>query len=690
MYDFSQSHNTFFDICGELENKSASGVAKITCSITNYSAAFIGAEYINNGTFIRITAIGVVGSDQPPVLNMGNGSTSVHFTRTQRYNSDLDTYIFQDPVFTDAEKEEIRNNITISGVSNGTSYYTYTATMTFLNPPGVSSPSAYRRFYVENFVGARNVWVEYSGWTGYFDGTGGTGVSDITEPVYPCQKVLPEYGARIFPQLTTFYKYNITPYDGSGTTIFGWLLTVAYEQYLKPFGNKAGTIWDIYLDGEDQYMDVTIVTNTSGYEENEVKYYLKVKQINGTIELENEKEIYPTETTTLGAIIDWLYDSLNKNPPALGVYEGNIHLTFTTTIDGEKGDSFEFILPQTLPDSPDDININKEDALQDVSELFIHFGLYQEEDFEDPDEESDEIEDSTGYSTAGLLTRTYALNKNRINQLGGHLWSDDFIKNIMLLNNSPIDNIVSCKVFPKNISGTDAEIVCGNVPMGVNGLLVSETWEGFKSVIGSIPVLGFYNSFLDYEPYTKLTIWLPFIGFKELDCNLYMNRTITVTYIIDLITGACKAVLKADNTPTDSFDGSMGIDVPLTSTNRSQVEAGYLSSFISAVSQPTPTNIASHVLESATNQFHSTHTAGASPSCAAYETRDIFLIYDRPTFQDVKEFYHTHGRMCNLSRRIGGLSGFTRTASDVDLSGIPCTSIEREMIRSILSSGFFV
>ena len=50
-----------------------------------------------------------------------------------------------------------------------------------------------------------------------------------------------------------------------------------------------------------------------------------------------------------------------------------------------------------------------------------------------------------------------------------------------------------------------------------------------------------YNSYLDYAPYTKAEIFLPFIGFCPLNINDIMGKSVDITYNIDLLSGVCTA-----------------------------------------------------------------------------------------------------------------------------------------------------
>lgn len=358
-------------------------------------------------------------------------------------------------------------------------------------------------------------------------------------------------------------------------------------------------------------------------------------------------------------------------------------------------------IPPNLPENESDFTINYYDRVDDLKIdvlLVPHLGLPPEnDDYDDSTEDSDDITESEGYNGIGLLTKQYEMTKLRCQQLGYKLWEAGFIENIKLVNNNPIENVIGLKVYPFDVSGSDEEIILGNVPMGVNGGKI-ESFNN-KVTIGSTQIEGMYNSFLDFAPFTKITIWLPFIGFKDLDTSACMYKTLTVRYIRDIITGACKADLLLDGKPWQTYDGEMGIDINLMSSNRAAVEAAFAtnaaSSVVSGISDVASGDVAGFaqdvigLIGSAQNQYHTTNSGVPSPSCAAYQTRDVFLIYDRPTYQDLKAFNRTYGRMCMLSRTIGGLTGYTVCSPLVDLSGITATSEEKEDLVKILSSGFF-
>ena len=311
----------------------------------------------------------------------------------------------------------------------------------------------------------------------------------------------------------------------------------------------------------------------------------------------------------------------------------------------------------------------------------------------DDGKDKDDKDDNTGDVSAGIgvLTSTFKMTKERLVQLGQFLWGSNIFDKFSLVNNNPIENIISCKSIPINTDGANQEIILGNVSTGVNGEKISNNFA--KQTIGSIAITEHYHNFLDYAPYTNVILYLPYIGFKELDTTLVMNKNIQVIYTVDAITGGCLAQVYVNNVRLYEFTGNVGIDIPITASNRAQVESGYIQAGVGATMSAVGGNVGSAVtslLNSATSQYHYSSTGNPSPMCVASTNRTCYVIIDRPNYQNLKAFNHTRGRKCYLSKTISTLHGFTICDSNIDLSGINATQSELEELKEILSSGFYV
>ena len=356
--------------------------------------------------------------------------------------------------------------------------------------------------------------------------------------------------------------------------------------------------------------------------------------------------------------------------------------------------------------------------------LLLGFNEWTESDEDnhddDPQDENDDDDPSDGGAdddpnptpalhTNGTLTTSYSVTYNHLKSLGAKIWNESFYSSLLKINSNPIENIISCKAIPVSIGGEEKNIVLGNVDMGITGKICNES---YSLLVGSITIKGRKSrsyDFLDYEPYTNLSIYLPFIGIKKLDTSICMGRTLKVVYNIDVITGTCRAMIYINGYVMYAFNGNCGVDIPISSMNRAQVEMGFLSSLVGvaggagiatvgmAMNNPYAaingaTNSIQSGLNMASSQYNTTTNGTSSPNIDFNINRKCYIIYDRPVLYNdllTDTFYHTNGRVSHKTRKLLQLRGYTEISPNTDLK-IKCTTDELEELRNILSSGFII
>ena len=398
--------------------------------------------------------------------------------------------------------------------------------------------------------------------------------------------------------------------------------------------------------------------------------------VKGPVTIIVQFEYFDTTTVIPKATSSYMYCELFPNETnghmygEIGFCEVGEHPTWFVKTDSGDGSTF---------------------AAHDGTEGSDEYTKDDDKGYDDNKDKDDDDDDTKVLSSGiGVLTSTFHMTKERITQLGQFLWGSSIFDEFSLINNNPIENIISCKAIPYNISGTTQEITLGNVKTGVNGEKISQNFN--KQTIGTVAVAEHYHNFLDYAPYTNVIIYLPYIGFKELDTSLVMGKTLKIEYTIDVITGGCLAQIYVGKIRLYEFTGNIGVDIPITASNRAQVESAYISAGVGVVSSAMNGNaigVADSIIGAATSQYHYSGTGNPSPSCVSSTNRTCYVVIDRPQYQPLNAFNHTRGRMCCLSKTIGNLRGYTVCDKNVDISGISATDEEKEEIVNILSSGFF-
>ena len=90
---------------------------------------------------------------------------------------------------------------------------------------------------------------------------------------------------------------------------------------------------------------------------------------------------------------------------------------------------------------------------------------------------------------------------------------------------------------------------------------------------GTVTLTEEQENVLDYSPFAKLEIYLPFIGTKELDIDVIRGKEIQLVYKVNVMSGKCLAVLQYNDIPLYQFDGTIGEDIPFA-TNTDSVDFG--------------------------------------------------------------------------------------------------------------------
>lgn len=279
---------------------------------------------------------------------------------------------------------------------------------------------------------------------------------------------------------------------------------------------------------------------------------------------------------------------------------------------------------------------------------------------------------------------------------------------------NPYQYIASCMWFPFPItaleSGTYSAVT--GVDVGwwrypVNAYKLSATNVDIGSgaiAIHAHPQAATRGDYLNYAPYTRCTVYGIF-GTTPLDLS-YFDRddnTLTMTYIIDIITGQCKVRFQSYNSAASPIryhiicekEYLCGVPIQLA-----QIATDYLGTAVAAIDATANTvqnalslNIGG-AISSAAHGIYNTLNA-SMPQLATSGTNGSMMITD-PNLLATFCYQHfkltdediTHkGRPLCESRTINTLSGYI-LCSDGEFD-ISCMDEERTAISDFLTTGFF-
>lgn len=316
---------------------------------------------------------------------------------------------------------------------------------------------------------------------------------------------------------------------------------------------------------------------------------------------------------------------------------------------------------------------------------------------------------------SGFVT-LYAPTTAQLNSLASFMWSDAFsLDSFKKLFNNPMDCILGLSIIPVNVpTGGAREITVGNIVSTISCNVVTSQFIAVDCGTLTISPTKFTGGYLDYSPYTKAYIYLPFIGIQQLNIDDIMNSTLHVVYHVDILTGALVCYVQATNRTTGgvsqpdavlyTYMGQCAESVPLSSSDFSSTMSSILSTAGAAAGlvatvatggaaapvAAAATGLAASTANTAMNMKPNISRSGAmGGSAGMMNIKYPFVIFDCPhTAIPVKQYEFT-GFPSNKIVNLSSLSGFN-VIQAINLSVAGATDQECDMIKSILTQGVII
>lgn len=312
-------------------------------------------------------------------------------------------------------------------------------------------------------------------------------------------------------------------------------------------------------------------------------------------------------------------------------------------------------------------------------------------------------------TTTGIFNRTFALNGQTINDLANYLWNADetifneVIKGLGLLGGNPIEGLIDLRLYPfeitsKTSTGTSKSIVVGRTDTKIIGIEINN----YNAILnlGSCTFFPTFGNFLDYEPFTTASLYVPYVGIVPISTADFMGQTISCKMVVDITTGSCTAIVFANDIPIIYKNGNIGVEIPMTGSNSSEYASrimGGLTSGAADVALGAASKSVGQVVSgvgsivdsalSVNNTMYNT-SGSSSPACGLWQPQNCYFIIQRPVPIVPENYGHNVGYACNYQSKISDLSGYTQTYN-VDVSSINAPESEKNAIAGILNSGFY-
>lgn len=293
----------------------------------------------------------------------------------------------------------------------------------------------------------------------------------------------------------------------------------------------------------------------------------------------------------------------------------------------------------------------------------------------------------TGFIT--LFTPTLA----QLNSLASYMWSDVFsLDTFKKLYSDPMDCILGLSIVPvQPTSGDTGPVKIGNISTDVT---MNKASSQYVSVdCGTVEVKEYWGGYLDYSPYTKCEIYLPYVGVHEISVDDIMNKSVHIVYHVDILSGACNAYVKCGDSVLYTFIGQCSSSIPISGNDWTNTINGVLSiagnigSLVASGGASAPTELPSMAQNAVNALKPNIEKSGAmSGTGGMLGIQKPYIILTRPN-QALPENQNKYtGYPSFITMNLSECSGYTEIET-IRLENMTCTDDELTEIEALLKQG---
>ena len=323
---------------------------------------------------------------------------------------------------------------------------------------------------------------------------------------------------------------------------------------------------------------------------------------------------------------------------------------------------------------------------------------------------------SAGGMNAGFVTM-YKLTPAEMWLFSQSFFTDTLLEALRDFFGNPMDIFVGLGIVPFIPEGNELWYPkIGNSVYISNHPLTRISNQYYVLDCGSIKLDEYGKNALDYAPYTKVLIWLPYIGYRQLPVDEVMGKNIHVKYYCDCLGGDCVAIISTQvmpqgmKPPVDvviaQYNGNILTQVPVASVSYDNLISNVVNSAIGGIGVMADAAAGGLDGSAVTKQINSLTSAVAgvvngmkpvmkrdgSPgsSSGLLSVQKPYIVRHIPNQSLPSNYVNVIGYPSNIGGSLGdGFSGLA-IVEDIQLNNIPAMEPEREEIKELLREGVII
>lgn len=329
-----------------------------------------------------------------------------------------------------------------------------------------------------------------------------------------------------------------------------------------------------------------------------------------------------------------------------------------------------------------------------------------------------------GVASVNWLT-VYKMTLNQVNSFGQAMLDPRGWDALKQFFNNPLEAIVNIMLIPAS-----APVAGARTPVVGRGEAAYSWPEAYPIIheefaeidCGVIMVKPYWDSAFDFDPYTRIEIFLPFLGFKQIKADDVMGSRVQVKYHVNVMTGEFTAFVSRTAASSDiygimaeqvigEYNGNMGMRVPIgrnssdaaidasmrLMSNALGITAGAalgaaLGDPMNVGASQAGSQIASATMTAVTGPKNHIERSGALGGGSGYMgNMKPFIVRSIPRQFMPKNYRMLEGYPANIGGTLGHYTGTGYQAVEtIQLDGLNAYDSEINEITSLLKGGVLV
>ena len=252
-------------------------------------------------------------------------------------------------------------------------------------------------------------------------------------------------------------------------------------------------------------------------------------------------------------------------------------------------------------------------------------------------------------------------------------------------------------ISASNVAASTIKIA--NLDTEINASYLS--WYIEDIDFGEIALTEYFQTFMDYSPYTKLSIYIPYCGIVPLNVDNFMNDKISMKCRVDILTGQFVVFISNSLGVVTTVSGNCAYQLPIRANDYNRLVTsglGLLGGIVGTAGALAMGNIPLAIGAGigtvgglvATSQAMTkpdvTSKGSLGGNYGILGNRKPYLIIQRPTISVPSDYGKTIGYMSRITAKLGDLTGYT-VLEEIHLEHISATDDEKKLIENALKSG---